>query len=75
MEMPHSKDQTFALFWKQILRWLVASSPDPVMLSTDKDTYLPGEAAVSLKADVADKAFNRIEYNAKVAGKIIDPRG
>src|ERR1041385_3762019 len=39
MEIPHD-DQTYELFWKQVLRWLVSSSPDPVMLSTDKDTYL-----------------------------------
>jgi len=68
-----SKDQTYELFWKQILRWVVSSSPDPVMLMTDKDTYLPGEA-VTLTAEVADKAFNRMN-NARVIGKITDPAG
>ncbi len=68
-----SKDQTYQLFWKQIMRWLVAASPDPVMLTTDKDTYLPGES-VSLRADVADKSFNRMN-NAKVFGKVTDPDG
>ena len=72
MEMSH-EDQTYELFWKQIFRWLVSSSPDPVMLSTDKDTYLPGEA-VNLTAEVADKAFNRMN-NAKVVGKVTDPAG
>ncbi len=72
MEMDH-EDQTYELFWKQILRWLVSSSPDPVMLTTDKDTYLPGEA-VNLLAEVSDKAFSRMN-NAKVTGKITDPSG
>ena len=37
MEMDH-EDQTYELFWKQVFRWLVSSSPDPVMVTTDKDT-------------------------------------
>src|SRR5215467_13754722 len=36
-----AKDQTHEMFWKQTLRWLVSTSPDPVMISSDKDTYLP----------------------------------
>ena len=67
MEMDH-EDMTYELFWKQVLRWLVSSSPDPVMVTSDKDTYLPGEA-VNLVAEVADKSFNRMN-NARVIGKI-----
>jgi uncharacterized membrane protein len=72
MDMPH-EDQTHETFWKQILRWLVTSSPDPVMLVSDKDTYLPGET-IRLTAEVADKAFNRMN-NARVVGKVTDPSG
>jgi hypothetical protein len=72
MEMD-SKDQTYELFWKQVMRWLVSSSPDPVMLTTDKDTYLPGES-INLTAEVSDKAFNHMN-NAKVVGKVTDPSG
>ena len=68
-----SKDKTYSLFWKQMFRWLVSASPDPVMANTDKDTYLPGES-VNLTAEVADKAFNRMN-NAKVLGKLTDPSG
>ena len=46
MEMDH-KDQTHEMFWKQVLRWMVNSSPDPVMITSDKDTYLPGEIGQS----------------------------
>ena len=35
MEMDH-EDQTYELFWKQVLRWLVNTSPDPVMINSDR---------------------------------------
>jgi len=72
MEMDH-EDQTYELFWKQILRWLVNTSPDPVMISSDKDTYLPGEA-IRLYAEVSNKTFDRMN-NAKVIAKVTSPDG
>src|SRR6266699_591558 len=72
MEMD-SKDQTYQLFWKQVLRWLVNTSPDPVMISSDKDTYLPGET-VRLSADISNKSFERMN-NAKVISKVTNPDG
>lgn len=72
MEMDH-EDMTYELFWKQILRWLVSSSPDQVAVTTDKDTYLPGET-IRLSAEVSDKAFNRMN-NARVIAKITNPEG
>lgn len=72
MEMDHD-DMTYELFWKQILRWLVNSSPDPVMVTSDKDTYLPGEP-VRLSAEVADKNFDRMN-NARAIAKITNPAG
>jgi hypothetical protein len=67
------KDQTHEMFWKQTLRWLVSSSPDPVMITTDKDTYLPGET-VRLSADISNKNFERMN-NAKVVAKVTNPDG
>jgi hypothetical protein len=72
MEMDHA-DMTYELFWKQILRWLVNSSPDPVMLATDKDTYLPGEL-VRFSAEVSDKSFNRMN-NARAIARVTNPSG
>jgi hypothetical protein len=72
MEMD-SKDQTFELFWKQLLRWLVNSSPEQVTVTSDKDTYLPGEP-VMVTAEVADKAFERMN-NARVMMKLSGPNG
>src|SRR5215467_9418970 len=68
-----AKDQTHEMFWKQTLRWLVSTSPDPVMISSDKDTYLPGEA-VRLSADISNKNFERMN-NAKVVAKVTNPDG
>jgi len=72
MEMDH-EDMTYELFWKQILRWLVNTSPDSVMISSDKDTYLPGET-VRLYAEVSNKTFDRMN-NAKVVVKVTNPDG
>jgi hypothetical protein len=72
MEMDHN-DLTHEMFWKQVLRWMVNATPDPVMVTSDKDTYLPGET-VNLTADVADKSFNRMN-NARAVVKVTDPMG
>ena len=40
MEMDHN-DQTYELFWKQILRWLVSTSPDPVMINPAYELIFP----------------------------------
>jgi len=72
MELDHA-DQTHEMFWKQVLRWMVNSTPDQVMISSDKDTYLPGET-INLTADVADKTFDR-KNNARAVVKVTDPMG
>jgi hypothetical protein len=72
MEMD-AKDQTFELFWRQLLRWLVNSSPDAVTVTSDKDTYLPGEP-ISITAEIADKGFEHVN-NARVTMKWTDPKG
>jgi hypothetical protein len=72
MEMNH-EDMTYEQFWKQILRWLVNTSPDPVSISSDKDTYLPGEA-IRVYAEVSNKAFERMN-NAKVVARLTRPDG
>jgi hypothetical protein len=56
-----------------MLRWLVSASPAAVTVTTDKDTYLPGEL-VNISADVADKAFKRLN-NARVTARLTGPDG
>jgi uncharacterized membrane protein len=72
MEMD-AEDLTYEQFWKQTLRWLVNTSPDPIEINSDKDTYLPGEA-IRLYAEVSNKAFERMN-NAKVIAKVTNPDG
>jgi len=72
MEMDH-EDQTHELFWKQMLRWLVSASPAAVTVTTDKDTYLPGEL-VNIAGDVANKEFKRLN-NARVTARLTGPDG
>src|SRR5207247_8564191 len=55
------------------LRWLVNTSPDPVMINPDKDTHLPGET-VRLTAEISNKKFERMN-NAKVVAKVTNPDG
>jgi uncharacterized membrane protein len=69
----HSEDQTYELFWKQVLRWLVAASPAQVSVTSDKDTYLPGEL-VSISSEVANKKFEG-QNNARVTLRVTDPDG
>jgi hypothetical protein len=72
MEMDH-EDPTHELFWKQMLRWLVSASPAPVTITTDKDTYLPGEL-VNISAEVANKEFTRLN-DARVSARLSGPDG
>src|SRR5262245_2675137 len=68
-----AKDQTYELFWKQILRWLVNTSPDPVMIQSDKDTYLPGEK-VNLSAGILNKNFEQMNNDRVIARVTITER-
>jgi hypothetical protein len=68
-----SEDLTHETFWRQILRWLVSASPDPVAAYAEKDSYVPGET-VRLYADVSNSAFERLN-DADVTGRVIDPDG
>src|SRR5204862_899502 len=43
------------------------------MVTSDKDTYLPGET-VRLSADIANKSFERMN-NAKAIAKVTNPDG
>jgi hypothetical protein len=66
-------DLPYEQFWKQPLRWLVNTSPDPIENKSDKDTYLPGEA-IRLRAEISNTAFERMN-NAKVVARVTTPEG
>lgn len=67
------EDMTHETYWRQLLRWLVDSVPDPVELTTAPDRVEPGER-VTLTADVSDSSY--VEVNdAGVTASVTGPSG
>lgn len=72
MLMPYD-DMSHERFWRQVLRWLAAASPDPVELALDKDSYGPGDE-VKVRVRLSDKIYAPIN-EAAVWLKKTDPEG
>jgi hypothetical protein len=67
------EDMTHETYWRQLMRWLVDSVPDPVELTTAPDRVEPGER-VTLTADVSDASY--VEVNdASVTASVTGPSG
>ena len=66
-------DNTHALFWRRLVRWLVDGVPDQVNVATAHDRVEPGEE-VRLTAEVLDTAY--VEVNdAHVEAHVTSPSG
>jgi uncharacterized membrane protein len=72
MGMPH-EDTSHERFWRQTLRWLALSSPKPLEVHADKESYTPFEQ-VTLKVDSRDSSYNYIE-DATIKAIITTPSG
>jgi len=68
-----SQNNFHALFWKQLLSWLVSDVPDQVSLETDKHSYSLDET-VAIRAEVNDDTFMRLN-NAQVTARVKSPSG
>lgn len=67
------EDMTHETYWRQLMRWLVDSVPDPVELTMAPDRVEPGER-VTLTADVSDGSY--VEVNdANVTASVTGPSG
>ncbi|MGI9629124.1 MAG: hypothetical protein ACR2QM_20035 [Longimicrobiales bacterium] len=67
------EDQSHETFWRQVLRWLVSSSPEPVEASANSESVEAGEP-VTLTGTVMDGGF--IEVNgANVTASVTTPTG
>jgi uncharacterized membrane protein len=67
------EDMTHETYWRQLMRWLVDSVPDPVELTTAPDRVEPGER-VTLTADISDASY--VEVNdASVTASVTGPSG
>ena len=75
-QMDHTvplEDQSHETFWRQLLRWLVADTPDPVEAAPASESVEAGEV-VSLEATVLDEGF--VEVNgARVTARVTTPTG
>ena len=58
MGMSHT-DQTHTIFWRQVLRWLVASASDPVQVKFEREVY-HAEDTVGIEVAVKDASFNPV---------------
>lgn len=67
------EDMTHETFWRQLLRWLVNSVPEPVMVEAERDRVGAGEA-VALRAEVRDETFLQVN-NARVSARVTAPSG
>jgi hypothetical protein len=66
-------DRTHAMFWGQMMRWLVTDAPGRVMASTPR-TVLADDTKVPLRAEVRDKSFKPLS-NVRVEARIVGPEG
>jgi uncharacterized membrane protein len=64
-------DPSHDLFWQQLLRWLVADSPGPVVASIP-DRLLQDQGHVEITAQVRDRQFQHAS-NAHVSAHIVGP--
>jgi uncharacterized membrane protein len=66
-------DPSHDLFWQQLLRWLVAESPGPVVASMP-ERLLMDEGGIQLTVQVRDRQFQQAP-NAHVTAHIVGPEG
>ena len=62
------EDQSHETFWRQLLRWIVAETPDAVEATAVEETVEAGEA-VTIEATVLDAGFlevNGADVNARI---------
>ena len=64
-------DQTFATFWRQLLRWLTADVPTRVSVRATPDQVNP-RSPVDLHAEVTDSAYLRLN-DAEVVAHVRTP--
>jgi hypothetical protein len=72
MELP-SQNISHETFWRQLLRYLVSSTPNQFEVAAERDVYTKGDV-VMLRGEVGDKKFNPVT-DAQVMARITKPSG
>jgi uncharacterized membrane protein len=67
------KDKSFETFWRNLMRYAVESTPNPVEASTERSFYGTSEQ-VRIRAEVTDEKFMKIN-DATVSAHITTPSG
>jgi uncharacterized membrane protein len=72
MEMD-SKNTTHENFWRQLLRYLVSTTPNQFEVAAERDVYAPADI-INLRGEVNDMKFDAIT-DAQVTARITKPQG
>ncbi|HEX8686287.1 MAG TPA: hypothetical protein VF654_07280 [Pyrinomonadaceae bacterium] len=68
-----SRSNAHESFWRQMLRYLVQSSPRQFEVAAEQDVYAPGDA-VRVVADLRDRKFNAVA-DARAVARVFKPSG
>jgi len=68
-----AKNNAHETFWRQMLRYLVSTTPLQTEVSAEQDVYAP-EDSVRIVADIRDRKFNPVN-DAHVLARITKPSG
>jgi hypothetical protein len=68
-----AKNTSHETFWRQLLRYLVSTTPNPIEVYSERDVYAAGDT-VGLRAEVNDKKFEPIK-EAQVIARVTSPSG
>src|SRR5438309_1479243 len=67
------KDKSFETFWRNLMRYMVETSPHSIEASTERSFYGDGEQ-VQIRAEVSDEKYVKIK-DASVSAHIVAPSG
>jgi uncharacterized membrane protein len=72
MEMD-SKNTSHENFWRQLLRYLVSTTPNQFEVAAERDVYAPADI-INLRGEVNDMKFDAIT-DAQVSARVTKPQG
>jgi uncharacterized membrane protein len=68
-----SQNNYHETFWRQLMRYIVSTTPKQFEVASERDVYVPGDM-VSLRSEVNDKKFDAIR-DAQVTATVTKPSG
>ena len=68
-----AKNNAHETFWRQMLRYLVSSTPQQIEIGTEKEVYALDDN-VNIVADIRDKRFNAVG-DARATARVTKPSG